>query len=174
MTLKNFLFTMLLGLAATGLSMCSSEEATPQSPTGEAACHYQMQFHADCRQYDADTRAAVVWEDGARVFLTFSNGNRKVSGQATYKADTDRWDVYASESITSISGVCEAVYFDSPSSVTSAQATLSTSSVIYADTLASYELVEDLLIVHASLTPKTGRLRFKGNAGETFSVAGLS
>ena len=153
---------------------CSNEDVMQQSPSVETTHHYRMQLHAECQPFDEGTRASVAWKDGARVYLAFSNGSKTVNGQATYKASSNEWDVYSSESLTSISGLCEAVYFESPSTLTAAQATLTTSSVIYTDMQASYEVIEDLLIVRASLTPKTGRLRFRGNPGESFSVSGLS
>ena len=157
-----------------GLSSCTNEDAEQPAPSAETTCHYRMQFHAECQPFDNGTRAAVSWKDGARVYLAFSNGSKTVNGQATYKASSNEWDVYSSESLTSVSGLCEAVYFESPSTLTSAQASLTTSSVIFIDMQASYEVIEDLLIVKASLTPKTGRLRFKGNPGDNFSVSGLS
>lgn len=174
MKIQNY-FTMLpLCCIALGFSSCGNEDYTPNTPEGETGRTYRMKFDADRQLFDTDTRAAVVWQDGAQVHLSFADGDAQVSGTATYKADVNEWNVTVSKDITSTSGTCEAVYVEAPVTLTDTQATLSTASVIFADTQASYGIVEDVMMVHASLSPKTGRLRLKGNAGEQFAVSGLS
>lgn len=175
MKTNNFLTILSLCYAALGFTSCNNnEECTPGTPDTEVGYTYRMKFDATCQPFDGDTRATVVWEDGARVHLSFADGNAQVSGQATYEANSREWTIYVSKALSSAGGQCEAVYFDAPSALTDAQATLSMASVVFTDMQASYEIAEDMLVVHASLSPKTGRIRFKGTAGEKFSVTGLS
>lgn len=175
MRIKNFLFLLLLcGLLVAGLASCSSEEAESRPASGQNGRTYRMVFDADYLSFDTLTRASLAWEEGDCVYLTLSDGEAVVPAQATYKADKKEWEVYVTKSLSSLSGSCAAYYFLKPTATTATQVSLSTASVSYVDAEGAYEIAEDILVVRAHLSPKTGRLRFKGNPGQAFSVSGLS
>lgn len=95
-------------------------------------------------------------------------------GVATYSADDGMWTVSTSKAIAAASGTCKVCYFRFPTVASSAEVSLTSASVTFEDAAATFELVEDQLIVRALLTPKTGRLRLKGEAGRSYTVTGLS
>ena len=175
MKIKHFLFLLpLCGLSCLGLISCNSEDAESQPTAGQEGRTYRMVFDADYLGFDAATRASLTWKDGDCVYLTLTDGNATIPGQATYDASTKEWKLYVTKAISATSGSCGAYYFLSPAATSATQLTLSTASVSYTDAEGAYELVEDVLRVTARLMPKTGRLRFKGNPGQSFAVSGLS
>ena len=138
---------------------------------------YRMQLQAVRQGYESTTRSDLQWEDGSKVYLCFHELEGDIIGVATYDEEAEMWNIQPSKALapTEINeAVCQAIHFVNPTNLTSNRAALSTESVIYIDTVASYMLYDDLLIVRAVLMPKTGRIRFKGVEGQTFGVSGLS
>lgn len=139
---------------------------------------YRMQFNVSRHDYEGDAITRVdngVWEDGEQVYLRFHEAAGDVTGIATYEAATETWNVKPEKSLTATDiSKCEAIHFVNPSNSSSARVTLTTGSIIYSDATATYMVYDNLLIVTAILSPKTGRIRFKGDEGQVFSVSGLS
>jgi hypothetical protein len=138
---------------------------------------YKMKLYATCNNYtdEPSSRAAFSWTDGAQVYLRFKDSKGDIKGVATYEIATDTWNVKPDKALTAEEMAdCEAYHFVNPSSVNALTIGLTPASVIYVDTEATYLLEEDILSVTAVLSPKTGRVRFKGSAGQSFGVTGLS
>ena len=139
---------------------------------------YRMQFNVSRHDYEGDAITRVdngVWEDGEQVYFRFHEAAGDVAGIATYEAATETWNVKPEKTLTPTDiSECEAIHFVNPSNSSSARVTLTTESIIYSDATATYMVYDDLLIVTAVLSPKTGRIRFKGDDGQAFSVSGLS
>lgn len=176
--MKHNFYILLALLLPLGWMACSHETEELLSLETENPT-YRMKFNVSYNDYDGQpvtTRVKDgVWEDGEQVYFRFHEVGGDVSGVATYEAATDMWNVKPDKALvaTDISE-CEALYFVNPSSNNTARVELTTESVIYTDATATYLVYDDLLIVTAVLSPKTGRIRFKGTEGHTFSVAGLS
>ena len=160
---------MLLGACSHGMDECNEANDTSSART------YRMQLDAVCHAYEGTTRSAVRWNDGSMIYLRFHEPAGDVTGVATYNDEEETWEITPSRALElTDESSCQALYFVNPVSQTSARASLSAQSVIYIDTAATYMFYDDLLIVHASMFPKTGRIRFKGSEGREFAVSGMS
>ena len=170
--LFRYIYLGIVGLCFVFVTACSNEEITENTPMLPHC--YRMRLVAACPSYDPETRAAIEWPDGAQVYLRFVDTSGDVTGIAIYHAAEGEWEVNASAAVASIGGICKVYYFRNPTFSTSTKVSLTSASVTFEDAAATFELVDDQLIVRALLTPKTGRLRLKGEAGRSYVVSGLS
>lgn len=178
-TMKHNLFhTLTLVLAAlllsTAWSACDNDSPADVPAAGYGPHVYTLKLLADRPTFDGAHRARLTWDDGAQVYLRLTDGATAVIAIATYSANTDIWQVVTQKPLSGTQGSCQAYYFENPTAMSAAAVTLTMASVTYADTLAAYEVNEDLLAVRAHMMPLTGRLRLRGEAGRTFGVSGLA
>lgn len=176
-TMKHNLFhTLTLVLAAlllsTAWSACDNDSPADVPAAGPHV--YTLKLLADRPTFDGAHRARLTWDDGAQVYLRLTDGATAVIAIATYSATTDAWQVVTQKPLSGTQGACQAYYFENPTAMSAAAVTLTTASVCYGDTLATYEVNENLLAVRARMTPLTGRLRLRGEGGRTFAVSGLT
>ena len=170
------IFTVLTMM--TGLSGCSGQndmdDMVPVDNGVETGVHHaRMILDGRKGQFD-DTRADAGWENGDKVYLQFSVGGQKVNGQAVYKAGDDEWDVQYYGTITQgEESACEAYFFDGAVSATSSEVVLDTHTGVYQDKSATYLLKDGVIRVTATLSPATGRFRFKGTEGTPYTVSGF-
>lgn len=96
-----------------------------------------------------------------------------VSGNAVYDSATDAWRLTYFGSIPG-AGTCEMYFFDPSKSVASI-VSIDENTVVYEDLDATYKKNDKGdIIVHARLEPKTGRVRFQGEANTAILVNGLT
>lgn len=122
------------------------------------------------------TRATTTssWSNGDKIYITFYNGSTKVPGEATYNSSSG-WSVsYDGNLATGSSLKCEARYFVNATFSSSSLVSLNSNSEIYEDVNATYTYNNGSLTVTASLTPKTGRIRFTGTSGAKIYTTGIS
>lgn len=121
------------------------------------------------------TRAtSSSWNDGDKIYITFYNGSTIVPGEATYSSASG-WSVsYDGNLATGSNLKCEARYFVNATSSSSSLVSLNANSEIYEDLNATYAYSNGSLTVTATLSPKTGRIRFIGNSGEKIYTTGIS
>ena len=122
------------------------------------------------------TRATTTssWSNGDIIYITFYNGSTKVPGEATYNSSSG-WSVsYDGNLATGSSLKCEARYFVNATFFGSSLVSLNSNSEIYEDVNATYTYNNGSLTVTASLTPKTGRIRFTGTSGAKIYTTGIS
>lgn len=121
------------------------------------------------------TRAtSSSWNDGDKIYITFYNGSTIVPGEATYSSASG-WSVsYDGNLATGSNLKCEARYFVNATSSSSSLVSLNANSEIYEDLNATYAYSNGSLTVTATLSPKTGRIRFTGNSGEKIYTTGIS
>lgn len=122
------------------------------------------------------TRATTTssWSNGDKIYITFYNGSTKVPGEATYNSSSG-WSVsYDGNLATGNSLKCEARYFVNATFSSSSVVSLNSNSEIYEDVNATYTYNNGTLTVTASLTPKTGRIRFTGTSGAKIYTTGIS
>lgn len=170
------IFPCMMVLAMVGCTQDGSD-TIQWGNDAEDAVVYKMKLNATWHDYDdaTDTRAGFSWTDGAKVYLRFNETGGVVKGVATYEIATDTWSVKPDKTLTAEDmATCEAYHFVNPASSSSLSVSLTNESVIYADAEATYLLEEEILSVTAVLSPKTGRVRFKGTEGQSFGVTGLS
>ena len=121
------------------------------------------------------TRAtSSSWNDGDKIYITFYNGSTLVPGEATYSSASG-WSVsYDGNLATGSNQKCEARYFVNATFSSSSLVSLNANSEIYEDLNATYAYSNGSLTVTATLSPKTGRIRFTGNLGEKIYTTGIS
>lgn len=166
--------TTITCLLAWMLTACSGEELSSPSAATGGPCTYTLRLEGSCQGFDDATRTSVEWAEGSLVYIRFQDDAGQVDGTATYKAESKEWTVECKRKLVSDEGACLALYFENPAQVLSTLVSLSTASVTYADSVASYLIEENEIIVRARMTPLTGRIRFKGTPGKQCEVWGFS
>lgn len=156
------------------LSSCSKQNDMFDVTEGCSTKTCVLAFNVSRDDFDESktrTTASTVWNDGDKVYLTFE-GN--AYGVATFQAG--QWLVeYFGYLKKNKKGVCKAVYFRNSKSREEFQAVnLTHETAIYEDLLATCYYDGSLLTITANLQPKTGRLRFKGESGDTIKVHGIT
>ena len=170
-----------------GFSVCSNEdfeEIGNSIREEEVGKHtIPLTFVGDVVGFDesngakkVQTRATTTssWSNGDIIYITFYNGSTKVPGEATYNSSSG-WSVsYDGNLATGSSLKCEARYFVNATFFGSSLVSLNSNSEIYEDVNATYTYNNGSLTVTASLTPKTGRIRFTGTSGAKIYTTGIS
>ena len=121
------------------------------------------------------TRAtSSSWNEGDKIYITFFNGSTIVPGEATYSRASG-WSVSYDGNLAIGSNLkCEARYFVNATFSSSSLVSLNANSEIYEDLNATYAYSDGSLTVTATLSPKTGRIRFTGKSGEKIYTTGIS
>lgn len=129
----------------------------------------------DASKAKVQTRAtSSSWNDGDKIYITFYNGSTRVPGEATYSRASG-WSVSYDGNLTTDSNLkCEARYFVNATFSSSSLVSLNANSEIYEDLNATYTYSNGSLTIIATLSPKTGRIRFTGKSGEKIYTTGIS
>lgn len=169
-----FNFKMILAaiafLAVAGTVSCDSvNENEPVQPKMHTC---RLILKAEKPDY-ANTRAeSSTWKEGEKIYLRFVVGSNITSGMAVYKSGSWTVNFYGNLQEGTDLG-CGAIYFEKPGTVTDNDVALADSTMVYEAPNSVYTYNGSELTVTASLTPKSGRLRFKGTAGEKIEVKGV-
>lgn len=114
------------------------------------------------------------WNDGDKIYIIFYNGTTMIPGEATYST-AGGWNVSYDGDLANGTGLkCEVRYFANATFLSSSLVSLNHETEIYEATNGSYEYNGSTLNVQASMTPKTGRIRFSGTSGEKIHLTGIS
>jgi hypothetical protein len=123
---------------------------------------------------ESTTRATSSWSDGDKIYLEFYNGSTAIPGDATYSSSAG-WSVSYDGELPSGSNLkCEARFFVNATLLSSELVSLNANSEIYEDASATYSYSDGAITVQATLSPKTGRVRFTGTAGANIYTTGIS
>lgn len=166
-----------IAIALVTVSCSEQEEAMEQVEQVEGLNICKMEFKASLTDYDSpSTRSETDWADSSRVYLQFLNGTERVTGEAMYDAELGQWSVsYYGKLPEGTSLTCEALYFENiESTTTSGLVVTNEHTAIYEDLKGTYLYENDALTVVANLAPKTGRVRFTGEAGTKMKLTGIS
>lgn len=127
----------------------------------------KMVFAGTLQRFDPDTRAAsVAFHSGDIMYLKLGN----VITAATYNGSD--WIVAIPEDFPDVSsGSCVAYYIEGDSKSESL-VNLTSSSIVYTGT-GSYSNTLDALVINATVSPVTSRIRFRGVSGTKITVSGL-
>lgn len=169
------------------IAACSDNDFIEQEqtqPTDVSTNHtIPMKFIGTVSGFDQPSNQAKVqtrsttsssWHDGDKIYITFYNGNTIVPGEATYNSSSG-WSVsYDGNLATGTNLKCEARYFVNATFLSSSLVSLNSNSEIYEDVKGTYAYSNGSLTVQASLTPKTGRIRFTGTSGAKIYTTGIS
>lgn len=170
------------------LGACSNDDyidIEQEQPTEKSTIHTMtMNFIGDIIGFDQQqssrtneqTRATTSssWTNGDKIYIAFYNGNTIVPGEATYSSSSG-WSVsYDGNLATGTNLKCEARYFVNATFSNSSLVSLNSNSEIYEDVNATYTYNDGSLTVQATLSPKTGRIRFTGVEGAKINITGFS
>ena len=164
----------LFGLMAVQ-SGCEQEELRAiVSPGGENGIHtVSMSFTGQLHNYeDAITKAGVQWQNGDKLYITFTVGTTTTPGTAVYQ--DGKWTLtYEGELTVGENKTCTVRYFTSVKSEASGLIGLGSDSGVYEDLAGVYTYSNGTLSVNAILSPKFGRIRMKGEPGTKCLVSGI-
>ncbi len=161
------------------ISMCAftacseDDELLNELPSQEETKTCTMQFNGQIQTYEdeATTRSTTEWTNGNKVYLLLADGT--VRGTAVYSASSKSWSFQYSGTLKKGEGQkCTAYYFENYKE-NNTNLSLDPNTVVYSASDAEYSYNEDGLTVTANLAPLTGRIRFKGEAGDTAFVSGV-
>lgn len=180
-SLMQMLFVVLMGLA---FEACSSELSELEPNNGQDGKHMvKMNFIGRVVGFDQTNQAKAQiatratsssWNDGDKIYITFYNGSNIIPGEATYSA-TSGWSVsYDGDLATGTNLKCEARYFVNATFSSSSLVSLNSNSEIYEDLNATYAYSNGSLTVTATLSPKTGRIRFTGKTDDKIYTTGIT
>ena len=143
---------------------CSSD-SNIEEPIGMQTC--KMVFAGTLQRFDSETRTTTVsFHSGDVMYLKLGN----TITTATYNGYD--WIVTIPEDFPDgSSGNCVA-YFIENGNNTGANVSLTFSSIVYTGT-GSYSNTKDALVVNATVSPVTSRIRFRGTSGTQITVSGL-
>jgi hypothetical protein len=178
---RTFLYAMSV-LMICSFASCSSEDVfedfeTPPNPQQANTCKLVLNVSKPYYDEEASTRSSTrsvsAWEEGDKIYLTFSTEAGNTYGDAIYTNGS--WSVNYYGTLTEgTSSKCTAVYFDNATDEGSTVVLVDQHTGIYEDTSALYAYSDGTLSVTAQLTPKTGRMRFAGNEKDSITVYGIS
>lgn len=180
-SLTQMLLVVLLGLA---FGACSSELSELEPNGGQGSKHtIKMNFVGGVVGFDQSNQAKAQiatratsssWNEGDKIYITFYNGSNIVPGEATYSTASG-WSVsYDGNLATGTSLKCEARYFVNATFSSSSLVSLNSNTEIYEDLNATYAYSNGSLTVTATLSPKTGRLRFTGKEKDSIYTTGIT
>lgn len=168
------------------LGACSNDdllELEQDKTQDESTTHtIAMEFIGDVVGFDQQSNAPKVqtratsssWTNGDKIYITFYNGSNIVPGEATYSSSSG-WSVSYDGNLGTGSNLkCEARYFVNATFSSSSLVSLNSNTEIYEDLNGTYAYSNGSLTVQASLTPKTGRIRFTGTSGAKIYTTGFS
>lgn len=173
-TIKS-LFALVAILLAT-VSCNKDFDETIQSPQEKYTC--QMRLVGSLTGFESETRAEAsetTWEDGSVIYLRMDSPMGITTGEAIYDADIDVWTIsYYGSLYEGVDNSCTAFYVEDKVSYENHLFTVDERTVIYEDLEGSYIFEGGDLIVTANLKPRTGRIRFTGDAGKVLKVYGIT
>lgn len=169
------LFALVAILLAT-VSCNKDFDETIQSPQEKHTC--QMRLVGSLTGFESETRAEVsetTWKDGSVIYLRMESPMGITTGEAIYDATKDVWTISYYGSLYEGDGYhCSALYVEDEVSYENTVFTLDDGTAIYEDLDGSYLFEGGDLIVTANLKPRTGRIRFTGDAGKVLKVYGIT
>lgn len=178
-----FIKGLMFASISLAIGACSNDdfqEMEQESPMNEPSKHtMKMDFIGDVVGFDqkgnnAKTRATSSWTNGDKIYITFYNGSTKIPGEATYNSSSG-WSVSYDGNLATGTGLkCEARFFVNATFQSSSLVSLNSNSEIYECVSGTYAYNNGSLTVSATLTPKTGRIRFTGTSGAKIYTTGIS
>ena len=184
---RNLSKTLMMAGFCFIIGACSDDEFIEkeqvQSTDGSPIHTIPMEFLGNVVGFDQPSNQARIqtrattsssWSNGDKIYITFYNGSTIVPGEATYNSSSG-WSVsYDGNLATGTNLKCEARYFVNATFSSSSLVSLNSNSEIYEDVNGTYAYSNGSLTVQATLSPKTGRIRFTGTSGTKIYTTGIS
>ena len=142
---------ILAALVACNKMEIPSTEDSLQN--GKRTC--KLEFNGEVSGYDGsivrspNTKGSSSWKEGDVIYITFFDGETIIPGTAAYSESTG-WNITYDADLPQGSNLnCEVRFFVNSN-------------------------FADVISITANLTPKSGRIRFSGNAGDEIFLTGIS
>lgn len=177
--LKSISRAILFVTGSLLFTCCNSQDepAAPAGSPGEGTLQTCLLAFEGAKpsygQPSGQRKAAPGWTEGDKILLTFACGDDNVYGDAVYSGGTWTLNYYGSLKDYA-SGTCTAVYFENADFTSGSTVGLTEKTAIYEDGSGIFTWNGESLAVTASLSPKTGRVRFSGDNGASMKIAGMS
>jgi len=178
--------SLLIACFCCFFGACSNDDiigSRQEQPTEASTKHtVKMNFVGSVVGFDQQSASSkpqtrgtsTSWSDGDKIYITFYNGSVIVPGEATYSTSAG-WTVsYDGNLATGSNLKCEARFFVNATFSSASLVSLNSNSEIYEDKSGTYTYNNGSLTVQASLSPKTGRIRFTGTADTKIYTTGIS
>lgn len=176
-TIKSLFVLVAIFLATT--SCDRNVEERIQIPLDKYTC--EMRLVGSLIEYESETRSETPetpetkWEDGSIIYLRMESPMGVTLGEATYNAEKDVWAVsYYGSLYEGVETSCIAFYVEDKVAYDNYVYTFDSNTAIYEDLDGSYIFEDGTLVVTANLKPRTGRMRFKGDAGSVLKLYGIT
>jgi len=176
--MKRYSLKKSIGIAVVPLMVmaaCGSEDIANNGIDSHGEC--RLILDASIRGFDTESTTRgedYEWPDGSRIYLLFSDGDRRVDGKAVYDKDTDIWILnYNGVLSATSSSLCSACYFGNAEKEEESTFMLTASNPVYRDLEGKYSRDSRGVTVSLYLTPATGRIRFKGAKGTALKLSGV-
>lgn len=173
--LTKILALMVAFFATISIYSCTSQEDEPNQDVPGVSHFCKVNFNVTRTGFDDEgvTRSATQWENGDTIYLLFTSGDKLVYGDAIY--EDGEWFVnYNGDLVRNSATKVQAYYFENKVSEKNASITVNENTAIYEDNAGSYTITDGSLSITATLKPKTGRLRFKGDNQDEIKVYGIT
>lgn len=177
------IFWPIMAVFALSLASCAEKMEQPgqdESVIESTVKTCPMVFQGGVVGFDNEVKGAATkgsssnWKDGDKIYIVFYNGTTKVPGEATYST-SGGWNVSYDGNLANGTNLkCEVRHFANATFLSSSLVSLNENSEIYEATNGTYEYNGTTLTVAASMTPKTGRIRFTGTASSKIYLTGIS
>lgn len=160
---------------------CTSDEQDSYMPSdnndGTHTCYMYLDKEALTGFETTRSGEGNTWNNGDVIYMQFiytlDAVTEHVSGNAVYDSDMDAWKLTYNSYIPN-EGVCE-MYFFNPSKEVASTVSIDENTIVYEDLDATYRKnSKGDVVVQARLEPKTGRVRFSGDANTQLWVSGLT
>lgn len=178
----SYILFALSVLLTSSMFSCSSDdlfegiedvENKEQSKTCELILNVEKLCYDGNRTTRSTTSSVSDWKNGDKIYLTFLNGSEASYGDAIYNDGS--WMVsYYGTLVEGVPTKCHAVFFDNPKFERNSVVQTDENTGIYEDMNGQYVYNEGILSVTATLSPKTGRIRFAGKESESITVYGIT
>lgn len=171
-----FLIIGVISIIISALFGCSNEEYMSENPSDKHVYHFKLV--SSFVTFDGNTKtrsnSSEEWEDDAHIYISFDDKGTKVTGTAVYDSSNDYWTLTCNGDIPiGVSGTCAIYYFENSRGSIGEMVSISDNTAVYCDMNGFFSHVQEVMIVNATLTPATGRIRFSGTSGITFRVSGV-
>ena len=166
---------MIALFATISIYSCSSQEDEPKQSVSPDSHYCKVNFNVTRTGFDdeATTRSATQWENGDTIYLLFTSGDKLIYGDAVY--EEGEWYVnYNGDLVRNTATEVKAYYFENKVSEQNATISLNENTAIYEDNNGSYTIIDGSLSITATLKPKTGRIRFKGENQDEIKIYGIT
>lgn len=173
--MKKYLYCLLPFMVI--LSLVSACKDNAENILSEGRVTYLMRLDASIAGFHGqDTRSSsYTFADKDKLYILFHQDNADITGTAVFDMATNLWKITPSKALSETeNGRCQLAFFLAEGEISNMEIALTQQTRIYTDVVATYQMYDDMLTVQAQFSPALGRIRFKGQEGQTCTVTGLA